>query len=84
MQMIKHVLDNNNCKIDVNATNKSVRTALDIHLHVGNPADSVHKEKRRNTFMIVASLMATIAFQAGVNPPGGDSVVSGNETQAWR
>ncbi|KAI8570475.1 hypothetical protein RHMOL_Rhmol01G0036800 [Rhododendron molle] len=27
--------------------------------------------KRRNTFMIVSSLIATMAYQVGVNPPGG-------------
>ncbi|KAH7835698.1 hypothetical protein Vadar_028909 [Vaccinium darrowii] len=93
-EMIEYVLDKKNCNIDVNAANKSGRTALDVHLlDVGNPADSVHKEikdillhagakpgivgepswmtDRNNTFIIVASLIATMAFQAGVNPPGG-------------
>ncbi|XP_010278732.1 PREDICTED: ankyrin repeat-containing protein ITN1-like [Nelumbo nucifera] len=28
-------------------------------------------EKKRGTLMVVASLIATMAFQAGVNPPGG-------------
>ncbi|KAK9131332.1 hypothetical protein Sjap_011819 [Stephania japonica] len=28
-------------------------------------------EKKRNTLMVVASLIATMAFQGGVNPPGG-------------
>lgn len=95
--MIKHVLTNS--KIDVNAINKSGRTALDVHfLAGGNPTDSeiqdilleagakrreqaiaeVDKQfepswraKRRDTFMVVASLIATMAFQVGLNPPGG-------------
>ncbi|XP_021740848.1 ankyrin repeat-containing protein BDA1-like [Chenopodium quinoa] len=28
-------------------------------------------EKKRNTLMVVASLIATMAFQVGINPPGG-------------
>lgn len=28
-------------------------------------------ERKRNTLMIVASLIATMAFQAGLNPPSG-------------
>lgn len=93
--MIKHVLTNS--KIDVNAINKSGRTALDVHfLAGGNPTDSEiqdilleagakrreHAEvdqqfepkwrtQRRDTFMVVASLIATMAFQVGLNPPGG-------------
>ncbi|XP_058180377.1 ankyrin repeat-containing protein BDA1-like [Rhododendron vialii] len=95
LKMIKHVLTNS--KIDVNAINKSGRTALDVHfLAVGNPTDSEiqdilleagakrreHAEvdqqfepswraQRRDTFMVVASLIATMAFQVGLNPPGG-------------
>ncbi|XP_058215653.1 uncharacterized protein LOC131326789 [Rhododendron vialii] len=33
--------------------------------------DPSWQSKRRNTFMIVSSLMATMAYQVGVNPPGG-------------
>ncbi|PIN00114.1 26S proteasome regulatory complex, subunit PSMD10 [Handroanthus impetiginosus] len=40
-------------------------------------------EKKRNALMVVASLIATMAFQVGVNPPGGvwqdDKVVDSQE-----
>ncbi|XP_058215564.1 ankyrin repeat-containing protein BDA1-like [Rhododendron vialii] len=95
-EMIKHVLSNS--KIEVNAVNKSGRTALDIHSLAGNSPDleiqnillnagakrseqvSVAEVKhlepswqanRRNTLMVVASLIATMAFQVGANPPDG-------------
>ncbi|XP_022732417.1 ankyrin repeat-containing protein BDA1-like [Durio zibethinus] len=42
-------------------------------------------ERKRNTLMLVASLLATMAFQAGVNPPSGvwqDSCPSGSSSTA--
>ncbi|KAI8525320.1 hypothetical protein RHMOL_Rhmol13G0221400 [Rhododendron molle] len=44
--------------------------------------------KKRDTLMIVASLIATIAFEAGVNPPGGvwqddDGHVAGESVMAY-
>ncbi|XP_058197252.1 ankyrin repeat-containing protein ITN1-like isoform X5 [Rhododendron vialii] len=82
--------------IDVNATNASGHTAMDIlFLGPGNKEESdrvirVHDlllkanakqakdlvggdwlTNKRESLMVVASLIATMAFQAGVSPPGG-------------
>ncbi|KAI8525317.1 hypothetical protein RHMOL_Rhmol13G0221100 [Rhododendron molle] len=87
--------------IDVNATNASGYTAMDILIHgsgnnwihgSGNKeeSDRVHDfllkadakrakdlvggdwlTNKRESLMVVASLIATMAFQAGVTPPGG-------------
>ncbi|XP_058197251.1 ankyrin repeat-containing protein At5g02620-like isoform X4 [Rhododendron vialii] len=54
--------------IDVNATNASGHTAMDI-LFLGPGGDWL--TNKRESLMVVASLIATMAFQAGVSPPGG-------------
>ncbi|KAH9805135.1 ANK REP REGION domain-containing protein [Citrus sinensis] len=61
------------------------RTGSIITSHSGDPSNQGRErpekarkkqedkwsEKKRNTLMVVASLIATMAFQAGLNPPGG-------------
>lgn len=59
--------------------NSRSRTRLDrLEYHYQPPAYSQLKEhyedwldRKRNSLMVVASLIATMAFQAGINPPSG-------------
>ncbi|KAI8525324.1 hypothetical protein RHMOL_Rhmol13G0221800 [Rhododendron molle] len=85
-----HVLEKKT--IDVNATNASGHTAMDLLFLEPNqkdvdPFESILGQanaerakdlvggdwltKKRDSLMIVASFIATMAFQAAVNPPGG-------------
>ncbi|XP_058198519.1 ankyrin repeat-containing protein At5g02620-like [Rhododendron vialii] len=79
--------------IDVNVTNASGHTAMDVLLFLGpDTEEACHIEdllrkanakkgkdlvagdwltSKRESLMVVASLIATMAFQAGVSPPGG-------------
>ncbi|XP_052211294.1 ankyrin repeat-containing protein BDA1-like [Diospyros lotus] len=93
-EIVRHMVKES--KIDVNATNSSGHTAMDI-LSLAKSSDrgpdklildmeeflteskakkgkSLAQEdwvtKKRDALMVVASLIATMAFQAGVNPPG--------------
>ncbi|KAI3814804.1 hypothetical protein L1987_14449 [Smallanthus sonchifolius] len=42
-----------------------------LHLKKDSKDDEDWLDKKRNTLMVVASLIATMAFQAGTNPPSG-------------
>ncbi|XP_051137603.1 ankyrin repeat-containing protein At2g01680-like [Andrographis paniculata] len=62
---------------DQRAMDRSPSSFLDHHLTSSSIKKSTRKhqddwlEKKRSALMIVASLIATIAYQVGVNPPGG-------------
>ncbi|KAI8525331.1 hypothetical protein RHMOL_Rhmol13G0222500 [Rhododendron molle] len=89
-EIASHVLKKKT--IDVNATNASGHTAMDLLFLEPNqkevePFEDVLRQanaerakdlvggdwltKKRDSLMVVASLIATMAFQAAVNPPGG-------------
>ncbi|KAJ4957720.1 hypothetical protein NE237_024831 [Protea cynaroides] len=66
--MLKFLLD---CtKIEVNTLNTYSFTALDVLLQSSRDLKDMDR-KKHNTIMVVASLIATMTFQTGVNPPGG-------------
>ncbi|KAI8570499.1 hypothetical protein RHMOL_Rhmol01G0039000 [Rhododendron molle] len=48
------------------------------------PFDPIWQKKKKETLMIVSSLMATILFQAGITPPGGIWVDSSPEHDAGK
>lgn len=55
---------------------KSIKTSPSLQAKMANNHPKKHKHtdwlaRKRNALMIVASLLATVAFQAGLSPPGG-------------
>ncbi|XP_058180530.1 protein ACCELERATED CELL DEATH 6-like [Rhododendron vialii] len=48
------------------------------------PFDPYWQKKKKDTLMIVSSLMATMSFQVGINPPGGVWVDSSPEHKAGK
>ncbi|TXG61816.1 hypothetical protein EZV62_013179 [Acer yangbiense] len=67
-----------NCRVELVGSNLTSHKNKTIHQHLqGNNLENVQEkegdwlDKKRSVLMVVASLIATVAFQAGLNPPGG-------------
>ena len=76
------ILTSSSTSNQTNAVSKP-KKSKDRKRFVNSYADWV--ERKRNTLMLVASLLATMAFQAGVNPPSGvwqDTSPSGSSSTA--
>nr|GEW89160.1 ankyrin repeat-containing domain, PGG domain protein [Tanacetum cinerariifolium] len=59
-------------QIPINSRNTMVLDRVAYHHSKDGPTNNEDwLDKKRNSLMVVASLIATMAFQAGVNPPSG-------------
>lgn len=59
-------------KMELDNSKYNKKPSLRSHLKIKDSNnDDDWLDKKRNTLMVVASLIATMAFQAGSNPPGG-------------
>ncbi|XP_026450310.1 uncharacterized protein LOC113350395 isoform X2 [Papaver somniferum] len=85
MECIKFLVEDKDTGIDINATNNNNIKALDIltqkerdsyeigcfHFENEENVDQKWLKERVSALMVVATLIAGIAFQAAINPPGG-------------
>lgn len=68
--IMMNLLSSNRTSEDTGADNNNDHKASKKHnLHKSGPVEWI--SKRRDALMVVASLIATMAFQSGLNPPGG-------------
>lgn len=68
--IMMNLLSPHRCTEDTGADNNNDHRASKKHkFHKSGPEEWI--SKRRDALMVVASLIATMAFQSGLNPPGG-------------
>ncbi|KAI3991866.1 hypothetical protein MKX01_012811 [Papaver californicum] len=88
MKIIKYLVESKDIGIDINTLNKKwQRDNLKISCYIRkkekNPSDHKWMLQKVNTLMVVATLVAGIAFTAAMNPPGGvfqeDSKIKASE-----
>ncbi|KAI3959426.1 hypothetical protein MKW98_019016 [Papaver atlanticum] len=84
-ECIKFLVEDKNTRIDINALNndnvkafdmltQQERDSLEIGCFLSEKEGEIHQEwlkERVSALMVVATLIAGIAFQAAINPPGG-------------